>query len=264
MVQLAPNATTGNLQFVLDDLNDQLKFFSDQAAGIKLDTVPEASSLMYRPAAAPPAGKGAPHNYYGLKSTVKNEHNNYIEGIDITPYKDTFPVVFAENQFFLASVHWFKRTGIISTNNVGWGPPVELAHTGTWENNDVAYTEKFTATDTTTTSDPAGWYYAEVILNPKQGCDVSGIPENNSGGAHFFEYDDYRLANTGLDPIGLAVGTNNSNTAGNRDEGKIYHGRAGSNSGISSVGVSGSQIKVRLWFREVQPYPNSPDYPQYP
>ncbi|MDR1025601.1 MAG: hypothetical protein LBL56_07725 [Treponema sp.] len=268
LVELAANATTGNLQFVFDDHNDQLKFFSDQAAGIKINTISAAATLMYRPAAAAPANRRAPHNYYGLKSVTRNEHNNYIEGIDITPYEGTFPVVFAENQFFLATIHWFKRTGIISTSNVGWGP-VELAHTGTWENNNVAYTEKFAATNTTTISDPAGWYYAEVILSPKQGYDVSSIPAN-SGTGHFFEYDDYDLANNGPDPIGLAVGADNSNITGNRNAGKIYHGGAGNNSGMSSIGVSGNQIKVRLWFREVQPYPNPSGvskpagYPQHP
>jgi hypothetical protein len=267
LVQLAPNATTGHLQFVYDDMADQLKFFSDQAAGLKLNSIAAAQSLLYRPGTPNPNTENTPNNFFGLKSAVRNEFNNYIEGIDITPYKDTYPVVFAENRFFNASVHWFKRIGSISNTNAGWGPPVELAHTGTWENNNVAYTEKFVDSGSGLMN-PDGWYYAEVILSPKQGYDISDIPAN-SVSSHFFRYDDYNLTGT-QDPIVLTPVDNNSYTGGNRDDGRLYHGNAGAQSGITSVAVSGNQIKVQLWFRETQPYPNStgtsnpPNYPRYP
>jgi hypothetical protein len=242
LVHLATNATTGHLQFVYDDANDMLKFFSDQATGVKLNTIGAAKSLLYRPGIADPLNENNPHNFYGLKSVRRNEYSNYIEGIDITPYIGTRPVVYAENKYLNATIRWFKRQGTIGNNAVGWGPPVELNHTGAWADNDVVY-DKFTAPD---------WYYAEVILGPKQGYDISNIPVN------FFEYDDYALANNGTDdPIVLAPASSNSNTGGDSGKGRIYHGTPGANSGMSShVGVSGNQIKVRLWFRVTQDYPN--------
>jgi hypothetical protein len=267
LVQLANTASTGHLQFVLDDTNNQLKFFSDQAAGIKLNTLEAARVLMYRPGFTEPSTESVPHNFFGLRSVVKNEHNNYIEGIDITPYAGTYPVVFAENKYFNAAIHWFKRIGVISNNSVGWGPPVELAHTGTWENSNTAYTEQFAASDSGTLS-PGGWYYAEVILSPKQGYDVSDIPANTNS-SHFFQYDDYSIASPAADPIVLApAADSNSNIGGSRAAGRIHHGSAGAQSGMTGVLVSGNQIKVRLWFRETQPYPNpaggTPILPGYP
>jgi hypothetical protein len=267
LVQLASTATMGHLQFVYDDTNDQLKFFSDQAAGLKVNSIMAAQTLMYRPGASNPNTESAAHNFFGLRSVIKNEFNNYIEGIDITPYTDTYPVVYAENQYFNAVVHWFKRTGTISTSNVGWGPPVELAHTGIWENNNVAYTEKFAASDSGNSS-PNGWYYAEVILSPKQGYDISDIQTSNSS-PRFFQYDDYNLTGA-LDPIALTPVNNSNNTGGDRSAGRLYHGGVGAQSGITGVAVSGGQIKVRLWFRETQSYPNPsgtsnpPGYPPQP
>jgi hypothetical protein len=263
LVHLASNATTGHLQFVFDDLSDMLKFFSDQASGIKLQTIGAARTLLYRPGVVNPLDETKPNNFYGLKSVARTQYSNYIEDIDITPYIDTYPVVYAESRYFNATIHWFKRKGTISTNNVGWGPPEELAHTGSWANNDVSYTEIFAAA-----SGANNWYYAEVILSPKQGYDISEIPANN-GSSHFFEYDDYDV--TSNDPVVLAYGTNENNTNGNMNNGKIYNGAPGNNSGMTgAVAVSGNQIKARLWFREAQPYPNPsgtsnpPGYPQYP
>ncbi|MDR0642162.1 MAG: hypothetical protein LBG07_06865 [Treponema sp.] len=266
LVQLAANATTGHLQFVFDDTSDMLKFFSDQASGIKLQTIAAAKSLLYRPGAADPGNESNPSNFYGLKSVIRNEFNNYIEGIDITPYKDTYPVVYAENRYFNATIHWYKRAGTVSTGNVGWGPPVELSHTGSWADSSVVYMDKFETTGTGTTN-PAGWYYAEVILSPKQGYDISEIPAN-SGSSQFFQYDDYAL--TINDPLVLTPATSDSNTGGDRSKGRIYSGAPGANSGMTAVAVSGNQIKVRLWFREAQNYPNPSGtsdpagYPQYP
>ncbi|MDR3146740.1 MAG: hypothetical protein LBU00_00005, partial [Treponema sp.] len=269
LVELATSATTGHLQFVYDDANDMLKFFSDQAAGLKLNTIRAAKSLLYRPGAPATSDESNPNNFYGLMSVIRNEHNNYIEGIDISPYTDTYPVVYAENKYFNATIHWFKRSGMNSITHVGWGPPVELRHAGDWDDNTMHYTETFSASD---------WYYAEVILSPKQGYDSSDIPANSSS-SHFFEYDDYTLtsATSGdplYDPLSLATANNDSNTGGNKAKGRIYHGAPGANSGITAVRISANQIKVRLWFRETQAYPNPsgtaapanapPNYPQYP
>ncbi|MDR3146741.1 MAG: hypothetical protein LBU00_00010 [Treponema sp.] len=285
LVQLAPNASTGFIQYVWDDQTvGPLAFFSDQATGVALQTIEAARSLLYRPAAVQPGDENSLSNYYGLKSVMKNGNNSYITGIDITPYIGTYPVVYAENKYFDAVIHWFKRKGVISNTNVGWGVPEELAYTGAWSTNDVVYTETFKASDAST-NNPAGWYYAEVILTPKQGYDISKIPANKPGTDrldHFFGYDDYSLDNSITtpgdplyDPLFLATTNDDGNNGGNRAKGKISYGAPGSSPGVNSVMVTGSQIKVRLWFRETQPYPNPsggasppanapPNYPQYP